>query len=151
MTYQQYEPKDSSANWMAIILLVGAFVIALTVAIVFAVNSLQSSAAGTGTDIAKRIEAPQNQANYASVKNDVSNALLAVQTALAQNPDVDLATLALTSSNADTKVAAAGAEGQYTITGIYLPTGYQYQYSSTTGSFAVINAGAALSTTGATP
>ena len=151
MSNLQSDQNESGANWTAIIRLFSALAIALTVGIVFATNSIQSSASNTGTDIAKRIEAPQNQTNYASVQNDVHNALLAIQTGLTQQPDADVSNFPLTASNAQTQLAASGSAGQFTITGTYTPTGYQYQYSSATGSFAVINAGAVLSTTGATP
>lgn len=70
-----------------------------------------------------------------SVKQDVVNAVININTVLASNPQTNVSDIVLTISSENTVVTASGDINYYTVTGVHSPSGFTYSYDSSTGLY----------------
>lgn len=74
-----------------------------------------------------------NTAVKLSMKQDIQNAHIALQTEKVSSPTAALSTVSLTTSNNNVVLTATGTLDQYIITAVYTPTGFTYTFDSQTG------------------
>jgi len=128
-----------------VIIIVSLIVLFVTITAFFFVRFLpdiQGPGRNAGHHIARQVTVPVNVANNVAVQNDVHNAVLAVNTYVASNPQAtDLSAVQVVSSQATIHLQVTGTPAAYMVTGTDSVTGYTYAYNSQTGQYNIVSAG----------